>query len=36
VTNTHPLSLVCQQLPHHLAFASFTLSHPTVQNTLFT
>jgi hypothetical protein len=37
VTNTHPpLSLVCQQLPHPFAFAPFTLSHPTVQVTLFT
>jgi hypothetical protein len=32
VMNTHPpLSLVCQQLPHPLAFAPLTLSHPTVQ-----
>jgi hypothetical protein len=37
VTNTHPpLFLVCQQLPHPFAFAPLTLSHPTVQNTLFT
>jgi hypothetical protein len=37
VTNTHPsLSLVCQQLPHPLAFTPLTLSHLTVQITLFT
>jgi hypothetical protein len=31
-----PLSLVCQQLSHPLAFTPLTLSHPTVQITLFT
>jgi hypothetical protein len=37
VTNTHPpWSQVCQQLPHPLAFTPLTLSHPTVQITLFT
>ncbi len=36
VTNTHPpLSLVCQQLPHPLAFTPLTYSHPTVWITLF-
>jgi hypothetical protein len=30
------LSLVCQHLPHPLAFAPLTLSHPTVQITQFT
>jgi hypothetical protein len=36
VTNTNPpLSLVCLQLPT-LCFAPLTLSHPTVQITLFT
>jgi hypothetical protein len=37
VTNSHPpLSLVCQQLSHPLAFNPLTLSHPTVHITLFT
>ncbi len=37
VTNPHPpLSLVCQQLSHLLAFTPLTLSHPTVQIILFT
>jgi hypothetical protein len=37
VTNTHPpLSLVCQQLLHPLAFTPLTLSHPTVHITLYT
>jgi hypothetical protein len=37
VANTHPpFSLVCQQLPHPLAFSPLTLSHPTVHITIFT
>jgi hypothetical protein len=37
VMNTHPpLFLVCQQLPHPLAFTPLTLSHPSLQITLFT